>query len=93
MSRGEILEEAAIRFERTLPAPPQKVWAFLTEPARLKAWYGDGAIEPREGGQINLMGGHIRGVVTGWRPAQFFAHTWNVFAPGDTHSAWPVTPD
>jgi uncharacterized protein YndB with AHSA1/START domain len=37
------------------------------------------------------MSGHIRGVVTGWRPGRFLAYTWNVFAPGETESAWPVS--
>jgi uncharacterized protein YndB with AHSA1/START domain len=91
MSKGRVIEEAAIRFERILPAPPDKAWTFLTEPARIAEWYGEGVIEPREGGKVELMGGHIRGVVTGWRPGEFFAHTWNVFAPGETRSAWPVT--
>ena len=32
-------------------------------------WYGDDStIEPREGGQVRLMGGHILGVVTQWIP-------------------------
>jgi uncharacterized protein YndB with AHSA1/START domain len=91
MNKGRVVEEAAIVFERTLPASPEKAWAFLTETARLTQWYGEGVIEPREGGKVALMGGHIRGVVTGWRPAQFFAYTWNVFSPGETVSAWPVS--
>jgi uncharacterized protein YndB with AHSA1/START domain len=91
MDKGRIVEEAAIVFERTLPAPPQEAWTFLTETARLTEWYGEGAIEPREGGKVELMGGHIRGVVTGWRPKTFFAYTWNVFSPGETVSAWPVS--
>ena len=91
MSKGRVIEETAILFERTLPASPEKAWAFLTEPARLPEWYGQGIIEPREGGKIELMGGHIRGVITGWRPREFLAHTWNAFQPGETVSAWPVT--
>lgn len=91
MSKSQVIEEAAILFERHLPASPEKAWAFLTETARLKEWYGEGAIEPREGGKVELMGGHIRGVVTGWRPGEFLAYTWNVFSPGETVSSWPVT--
>ena len=47
------------------------------------------------------MGGHILGVVTGWRPNQFLAYTWNVFSPGETSapsgegqskkSQWPIS--
>ena len=91
MSKGQVIEEAAILFARTLAASPEKAWAFLTETARLTEWYGEGAIEPREGGKVELMGGHIRGVVTGWRPREFLAYTWNVFSPGETVSGWPVT--
>ena len=90
-SKGQVIAESAIQFVRLLPAPPDKAWAFLTEPARVAEWYGEGVIEPREGGKVELMGGHIRGVVTGWRPQQFFAHTWNVFSPGETVSGWPVS--
>ncbi len=91
MSKGNVIDEAAIRFERILPAQVEKAWAFLTEPRRLPAWYGEGEIEPREGGKVLLMGGHVKGVVTGWQPHRFFAYTWNVFQPGETVSAWPVT--
>ena len=50
-----------------------------------------GVIEAKEGGKVSLMSGHIRGVVTGWRPNQFLAYSWNVFQPGETLSAWPVS--
>jgi uncharacterized protein YndB with AHSA1/START domain len=91
MSKGEIIAESAVRFVRVLPGPIEKVWAFLTEASRLPEWYGEGSIEPREGGAVSLMGGHIRGVVTGWRPQTFLGYTWNVFAPGETVSRWPVS--
>ena len=91
MSKGHVIAEAAIQFERLLPSSPEKTWAFLTEPARVAEWYGEGVIEPREGGKVELMSGHIRGVVTAWRPRQFFAHTWNVFSPGESISVWPVS--
>lgn len=91
MNKGHVIDEAAIRFERTLPTSMEKTWAFLTEPQRLAAWHGEGEIEPREGGKVLLMGGHVKGVVTGWQPHRFFAYTWNVFRPGETVSGWPVT--
>jgi uncharacterized protein YndB with AHSA1/START domain len=91
MSKGEVIAESAVRFVRDLDAPPEKIWAFLTENARLPQWYGEGMIEPREGGAVSLMGGHIRGVVTGWRPHQFLAYTWNVFAPGESVSRFPIS--
>src|ERR1700753_447508 len=78
-------------FTRLLDAPPARVWEFLTAAQKLPRCYGDASIEPREGGAVSLMGGHIRGVVTGWRPEKFLGYTWNVYAPGETVSAWPVS--
>ena len=89
--KGEVIAESAVRFVRELDAPQAKVWAFLTDTGLLPEWYGDGVIEPREGGAVSLMGGHIRGVVTGWRPENFLAYTWNVFQPNQDVSAWPIS--
>jgi len=89
--KGEIVAESAVRFVRSLDAPAEKIWGFLTESNRLPEWYGEGVIEPREGGKVSLIGGHIRGVVTGWRPQKFLGYTWNVFSPGESESRWPVS--
>ena len=79
--KGEVIAESAVRFVRALGAPAEEIWAFLTDSTKLPEWSGEGAIEPREGGHVSLMGGHIRGVVTGWRPQKFLGYTWNVFSP------------
>ena len=89
--KGEIVAESAVRFVRSLDAPAEKIWSFLTQSNRLPEWYGEGVIEPREGGKVSLMGGHIRGVVTGWRPEKFLAYTWNVFSPGEDVSRFPIS--
>jgi uncharacterized protein YndB with AHSA1/START domain len=91
MTKGEIIPESAVRFVRMLPGPVEKVWTVLTETNRLPEWYGEGVIEPREGGNVQLMGGHIRGVVTGWRPHNMLAYTWNVFDPGESVSRYPIS--
>jgi uncharacterized protein YndB with AHSA1/START domain len=78
-----------VRFERHLPGPPAQAWGFLADPGRLPGWYGDGSIEPRVGGAVSLMGGHIRGVVTQWQPPGRLAYTWNVYNPGDATSPYP----
>jgi uncharacterized protein YndB with AHSA1/START domain len=91
MSTGEIVGEYAVRFTRELDAAPQKIWTMLTDCRHLPEWYGEGVIEPREGGAVSLMGGHIRGVVTGWRPLQFLAYSWNLFQPEETISRWPIS--
>ena len=88
--KGEFLKVCAVRFERVLPGPIEKVWAHLTDPAKLAGWYGQASsIEPANGGAVNLMDGHIRGVVTQWRPPVKLVHTWNVFSPGETVSPYP----
>ncbi len=87
---GEFFRIDAVKFERTLPGPASRVWEHLTVPSKLKAWFGDDSkIEPREGGRVRLMGGHIRGVVTQWRPNRKLAYTWNVFGPGEEESQYP----
>jgi len=87
---GQMFRAPAVRFERRLPGPVERVWSHLTDAGKLSAWYGeDGVIEPREGGAVRLSGGHILGVVTQWKPNRKLAYTWNVFAPGETESPYP----
>lgn len=87
---GEMFRAPGVRFERRLPGPIEKVWAHLTRPETLPGWYGAGSlIEPHEGGRVALNDGHIRGVVTQWREPHRFAHTWNVFGPGESLSPYP----
>jgi uncharacterized protein YndB with AHSA1/START domain len=78
-----------VRFDRVVPGPAEKVWAILSDTKWLPAWYGEGAIEPAVGGKVELMAGHIRGVVTQWDPPQRLAYSWNVFNPGDMTSPYP----
>src|ERR1043166_3576779 len=91
MDKGEVVAESAVRFARIFSASSAQVWRFLTDAEKLPEWHGEGTIEPREGGTVRLMGGHIRGVVTAWRPEKFLGYTWNVFAPGETTSQWPIS--
>jgi uncharacterized protein YndB with AHSA1/START domain len=86
---AQFQQAAMVRFARTLPGPIERVWEFLTNTERLPAWFGNGAIEPREGGAVSLMDGHIRGVITKWQPPRLLAYTWNVFSPGQTESSYP----
>ena len=54
-------EGRALRFTRSLPAPPETVWSHWTTPALLGWWAPDGftvadaAIEPRAGGAARLV--------------------------------------
>jgi uncharacterized protein YndB with AHSA1/START domain len=86
---GKFMRQPAVRFERILPGPIERVWEFLTETERLPGWFGHGVIEHRAGGAVTLLDGHIRGVVTQWKPPRLLAYTWNVFSPGDEESHYP----
>jgi uncharacterized protein YndB with AHSA1/START domain len=88
-SDGRLKKVAMVQFERLLPGPIERVWGFLTDPRKLPGWFGDGTIEPRPGGAVNLMGGHVRGIVTQWRPPRRLTYTWNVFGPGEEESPYP----
>lgn len=87
---GQTMRVLAVRFERNLPGPIDRVWSHLTDCKKLASWYGEeGSIEPREGGAVRLGGGHIRGVVTQWKPNRKLAYTWNVYGPGEEESPYP----
>ncbi len=86
---GELIKETMVKFERLLPGPIERVWEYLTQSEHLGGWLDKGTIEPREGGAVNIGDGHIRGVVTQWKPPHLLAYTWNIFAPGATESPFP----
>jgi uncharacterized protein YndB with AHSA1/START domain len=88
--QGESLRVLAVRFDRLLPGPTERLWAHLTECRKLAGWFGeDGTIEPREGGLVRLMGGHVRGVVTRYQPQRRLTYSWNVFGPDEIDSPYP----
>ena len=86
---GKALRVPAARFERMLPGPIERMWEHLTDCTKLKGWFGEGTIEPQEGGAVTLMGGDVRGVITQWKPPRLLAYTWNVFGPQDEESPFP----
>lgn len=89
---GQSSRILSVSFERVLPGPIARVWEHLTDPELLPQWFGNGTIEPRLGGTVRLMDGHIRGVITQWQPPHRLSYTWNVFNPGegtDAVSAFP----
>ncbi len=55
---GVLLDESTIRFERLLPGPIERIWAYLTESEKRKAWFAAGDYELREGGKANLFFQH-----------------------------------
>ncbi|HEX3755193.1 MAG TPA: SRPBCC domain-containing protein [Rhizomicrobium sp.] len=91
--KGTISQTGQITFRRTLPGGIDKAWAFLTQSDKLKAWYGEGAIEARPGGRVSLMGGRIRGIVTQARAQERLTYSWNVHDPADPQDAVSAYPE
>ena len=48
----------AIRLERLLPGPIERVWAFLTESDKRAKWLAAGNMELRAGGKVELQFAH-----------------------------------
>ncbi|UYG04546.1 SRPBCC family protein [Halomonas sp. LR3S48] len=51
---GRPIAEDSIRFERLLPGPIERVWAFLTESDKRGLWLAPGAMEIRQGASFAL---------------------------------------
>lgn len=52
---GIVTESGAVRFERLLPAPVERVWDHLTDPALRRRWFAGGDMELRPGGALTLV--------------------------------------
>ena len=73
---GTIVEPSVLRFERELPGPIERVWAYLTESDKLPQWFSAGVVTPRKGGEMQLEMG-MSGTVTVWDPPHVLEYTWN----------------
>ncbi len=51
---GELLDKNTVRFERLLPGPIERVWAYLTEDEKRAAWLCGGDVETRQGGRVDM---------------------------------------
>ena len=51
---GSYINPETLRFERLLPGPIERVWAFLTESDKKAKWLAGGNVEPRIGGKVEL---------------------------------------
>jgi len=50
-----LIKPSTIRFERLLPGPVERVWAYLTESKKRATWLAAGEFELRLGGRIELI--------------------------------------
>jgi uncharacterized protein YndB with AHSA1/START domain len=55
---GVATEAGAVRFERLLPGPIERVWAYLTESEKRGKWLAAGPMELRVGGKVELRFRH-----------------------------------
>lgn len=53
-----VLESGAVRFERLLPGPIDRVWRYLAEPEKRARWFCGGETEAAVGGRIDLFFRH-----------------------------------
>jgi uncharacterized protein YndB with AHSA1/START domain len=51
---GKKIDESSVRFERLLPGPIERVWAYLTESEKRRSWLAGGPMELRVGGGMEL---------------------------------------
>jgi uncharacterized protein YndB with AHSA1/START domain len=69
-----------VRYERHVPRPIEKVWAAITEPARLEAWLAQAKIDLRLGGSIELYwpvpGDGLNTKIVALEPPRLLAFGW-----------------
>jgi len=51
---GELLDESTVRFERVLPGPIERVWAYLTESDKRARWLCGGDVETAVDGHVDM---------------------------------------
>lgn len=52
---GTITEAGTVRFERLLPGPIERVWAYLTESGKRSQWLAHGDMDLRPGGEMEYV--------------------------------------
>ena len=55
---GVVLESGAVRFERLLPGPIERVWSYLTESEKRGQWLASGSFDLRVGGRAEMLFKH-----------------------------------
>ena len=57
-SLGALIEPATLRMERTLPAPIERVWAYLIDPEKRGTWLAGGTMAEAPGSVFELRFQH-----------------------------------
>jgi uncharacterized protein YndB with AHSA1/START domain len=79
-------DRAVLTFERRLPFPIDMVWSAITDPDERGQWFGATTIDPREGGDIEMVATgpplpddrkRMTGRILVWDPPHVFEHEWH----------------
>ncbi len=73
---GTIVGHDAVRFDRLLPGPIERVWSYLTNSEHLSRWFCAGTVAPAVGGEVSFEMG-MNGRVTVYDPPHVLEYTWN----------------
>lgn len=55
---GTVLESGAVRFERLLPGPIERVWSYIVDPDKRATWLAGGKMDLCVGGRAELIFRH-----------------------------------
>ncbi|WP_028926497.1 SRPBCC family protein [Pseudonocardia acaciae] len=83
----------AVRVERRLAHPVEKVWRALTEPSHLNRWFPfDVEADLKVGGTVRFVekegGSTLGGVITDLEPPRLIAYSWET-----DHLRWELRPE
>jgi uncharacterized protein YndB with AHSA1/START domain len=70
---GAFTAPGEVRIIRLLPGPIERVWAFLTDPAKRARWFCGGATEQKAGGKVVFAMRH-KDIAPGEKPPKRYAH-------------------
>ncbi len=77
---GTFPSAGTVRLERVLPAPPERVWSYLTDGTLLATWLGRGEIAPATGATstLTLLANDdvIEATVQTYDPPRALAYSW-----------------
>ena len=81
---GVVTQARTVRFQRVLPGPIERVWAYLTESEKRGRWLASGPMELRVGGRVELNFRHADLTPHVEQPPDKYRH----LAEG-CHHLWP----
>jgi uncharacterized protein YndB with AHSA1/START domain len=83
-----------LRFSRIFAPSVEKLWAALTEPARIARWYGPAAIDLEEGGEVafGTAAGVDRGFIVALEPESCLAWARPLADGRHTVVRWDMAP-